>query len=61
MRWLCESGIVIHTAIATAEGEINSYRVRAEGYAVPLLCFADEIAKKARPFFGAFERKKPFL
>ncbi|MBQ1617884.1 MAG: helix-turn-helix transcriptional regulator [Ruminococcus sp.] len=61
MKRLCESGIVIHTAIATAEGEINSYRVRAEGYAVPLLCFADEIAKKARPFFGAFERKKPFL
>ena len=61
MERLCNNNLVIHTAIATADGEINSYRVKAEGYAIPLLCFADEIAKKARPFFGAFERKKPFL
>ena len=61
MSRLCENNLVVHTAIATADGEINSFRVRAEGYAIPLLCFADEIAKKARPFFGSFERKKPFL
>ena len=62
MKRLCENSLVVHTAIATADGEINSYRVRAEGFAVPLLCFADEIARKnVRPFFGTFDRKKPFL
>ena len=61
MEILCKNNITTHTVIATAEGEINAYAFRKESFAVPLLCFADEIAKKARPFFGSFERKKPFL
>ena len=59
---LCDNHLVIRTVIATADGEMSSYSVRPEGFAVPLLCFADEIAKNnPRPFFGAFDRKKPFL
>lgn len=62
MARLCDNNLVTRTAIATADGEMSSYTVRAEGFAVPLLCFADEIAKKnPRPFFGTFDRKKPFL
>ena len=62
MRRLCDNHLVIRTMIATADGEMSSYSVRPEGFAVPLLCFADEIAKNnPRPFFGTFERKKPFL
>ena len=62
MRRLCDNHLVIRTMIATADGEMSSYSVRPEGFAVPLLCFADEIAKNnPRPFFGTFDRKKPFL
>ena len=33
-----------------------------EGFAVPLICFADEIAKDdVHPFFGVHNRKKPFF
>jgi hypothetical protein len=62
MKRLCDNHLVIRTMIATADGEMSSYLVRPEGFAVPLLCFADEIAKNnPRPFFGTFDRKKPFL
>ena len=62
MEILCKNNITTHTVIATAEGEINAYAFRKESFAVPLLCFADEIAQdNLRPFFGGFERKKPLL
>ena len=61
MKRLCESNLVTRTVIATADGELNSYSVRHEGFAVPLLLFADEIAKDAHPFFGVHSREKPFF
>ena len=61
MKRLCESNLVTRTVIATADGELNSSSVRHEGFAVPLLLFADEIAKDAHPFFGVHSREKPFF
>jgi len=62
MERICDLHLAERTVIATADGEMNSYTVRPEGFAVPLLCFADEIAKEdARPFFGTHDREKPFL
>ena len=62
MERICERNLATRTVIATAHGEMNSYTIRPEGFAVPLLCFADEIAKDdVHPFFGVHERKKPFF
>ena len=62
MDALCSHNLATHTVVATAEGNMNAYNFRRESFAVPLLCFADEIAKKeVRPFLGSFERKKPLL
>ncbi len=62
MDILLNNHLVTHTQVATAEGEINAYAFRKEGFVVPLLCFADEIAKKDfRPFMGEFNRKKPLI
>ena len=62
MERICDMHLAERTVIATADGEMNSYTVRPEGFAVPLLCFADEIAKDdLSPFFGAHDRKKPFF
>ena len=62
MGRICDMHIAERTVIATADGEMNSYTVRPEGFVVPLLCFADEIAKKdLYPFFGTHDREKPFL
>ena len=61
MERICDLHLAERTVIATADGEMNSYTVRPEGFAVPLLCFADEIAKDIHPFFGTHDRKKPFF
>ena len=62
MKKICERHLATCAEIATADGKMNSYTVRPEAFAVPLLCFADEIAKKdVQPFFGAHDRKKPFF
>lgn len=62
MERLCDNNLVTRTVIATADGDINSYMLRREHFAIPLLCFADEIAKENfRPFMGKFDREKPFL
>lgn len=62
MNMLCDNKLTVHIAVATAEGKMNSYVFRPESFAVPLLCFADEILKKdPRPFMGAFERDKPLI
>ena len=62
MERICDMHLATRTAIATAAGEMNSYTVRPEVFAVPLLCFADEIAKKdVHPFFGRYDREKPFF
>ncbi len=62
MQKLCEVNLVTCNVVATAEGNINSYNIRRESFAIPLLCFADEMAKKDwHPFLGEFNREKPFL
>ena len=62
MELLCRNNLATCGVIATTEGEINSYTFRRESFAVPLLCFADEIAKKnLRPFLGEYKRTKPFF
>ena len=59
---LCENNLVTRSVVATADGNINAYVFRKESFAVPIICFADEIAKKqARPFMGDFSRTKPLL
>lgn len=61
MERICDMHLAERTVIATAGGEMNSYTVRPEGFAVPLICFADELAKNIRPFFGTNDRKKPLF
>jgi hypothetical protein len=48
--------------IGSVDGEIESYEICREGCLVPLLCFADEIAKKNPfPIFSVMDRKKPLF
>lgn len=62
MAILCENSLTTHRTVATAEGEIHSYTFRQESFAIPPLCFADEIARKnVHPFFGVYKRSKPLL
>lgn len=62
MAILCDNNLTTHCVVATANGEINSYTFRKESFAIPLLCFADEIAKQnEQPFFGVYKRNKPLL
>ncbi len=62
MKVLCSNNIAIHKIVATVDGEMNTYLVRPESYAVPLLCYADEIAGNySQPFFGSFDRRKPLI
>lgn len=62
MERLCACNLATRSVIATADGDINAYVLRREHFAIPLLCFADEIAKKdLRSFMGEFKREKPFF
>ncbi len=62
MKKICARHLATCAEIATADGKMNAYTVRPEAFAVPLICFADEIAKDdVQPFFGTHERKKPFF
>ena len=62
MDTLCSFNLTTRTVVATANGDLNSYTFRKESFFIPLLCFADEIAKKnIHLFFGRFDRTKPFL
>ena len=62
MEVLCEKNLATRSVVVTAEGELNSYILRRECAAIPLLCFADEITKEnIRPFLGNYDRTKPFL
>jgi hypothetical protein len=48
--------------IGSVDGEIESYEICREGCLVPLLCLADEIAKKNPfPIFSVMDRKKSLL
>ena len=62
MNSICEIGLAVHMKIASVDSEIDSYTIRKEGCAIPLFCFADEIAKGSPyPVFNMFDRNKPFL
>ena len=62
MDVLCENNLATRSVVATADGDINSYFIRRESYAVPLLCIADELSRKGKgPVIGKYDRKKPLL
>ena len=62
MEILCKNNLATRNVVATADGEIYSYMFHQESSVIPLLCFADEIAKKDyRDFIWSFDRTKPFL
>lgn len=62
MEILCKNNLATRSVIATADGEIYAYMFNQESSVIPLLCFADEIAKKDfRDFIWSFERTKPLL
>ncbi len=62
MDILCDYKLTEHIKIASVEGEIDAYTIRRESCAVPLLSFADEIAKGSPfPVFNMFDREKPLI
>ncbi|HCA05319.1 MAG TPA: hypothetical protein DEO32_05415 [Ruminococcaceae bacterium] len=62
MKTLCDKQIVHPMKIASVDGEINSYIIRFETNVLPLLCYADGIAKGSpHPVFGICDRKKPIF
>ncbi|MBQ3330730.1 MAG: helix-turn-helix transcriptional regulator [Ruminococcus sp.] len=62
MKTLCDKKIVHPMKIASVDGEINSYIIRSEANVLPLLCYADEIAKGCQyPIFGMCDRDKPIF
>ena len=62
MKTICDNKMADHMKIATVGGEIDSYAVRRECNVIPLLCFADEIAKGSPfPVFGMYDRERPLL
>ena len=62
MKIICENNLAARIRIAGVEGEINAYAIRRESRAVPLLLFADEIAKGSPyPIFNMFDREKPLI
>jgi len=62
MKTLCDKHIVHPMKIASVDGEINSYIIRFETNLLPLLCFADGIAKGSpHMFFGIDDRKTPIF
>lgn len=62
MESLYRGGLAKRTAIAAAEGEIYSYMFNQEDAVIPLLCFADQIARNEDPSFGwSFNRTVPII
>ena len=62
MEILCKNNLATRSVVATADGDIYSYMFHQESSVIPLLCFADEIAKKDyHDFVGSFDRTKPLL
>ena len=62
MAILCSNNLAVAKVVATVDGEMDVYIIRPESYAIPLLCFADEIAGNySHPFWGNYDRKKPLL
>lgn len=62
MKVLCDNRLATRSIVATADGERFTYMFHQESSVIPLLCIADEIAKKDfHDVIGAFERTKPLL
>lgn len=62
MKTLCDKMIVHPMKIASVDGEIKSYIIRFEANVMPMLCYADEIAKGCRfPTFSMCDREKPLF
>lgn len=62
MELLCKYGLANCQAVATANGEINSYMFNQESSVIPLLCYADEIGREnCHDFVRDFSRTKPLL
>ena len=45
MEILCSRGFATRTSVAVAGGEIYAYMFKQENAVVPMLCFADELAR----------------
>ena len=61
MELLCVCGMAERSVVETVDGDMTVYNLRKESFFIPMMCFADEIAKKnVRPFWGTFNRTKPF-
>lgn len=62
MDKLCKNNLATKNVVATADGEINTYMFKQESSVMPLLCYADEIAKtEYRDFLWDLNRSKPLL
>ena len=62
MKLICDNKLAYPMTIGSVDGEIESYEICREGCLVPLLCLADEIAKKNPfPIFSVMDRKKSLL
>lgn len=62
MEVLCNNNLATKSVIGTAEGEIYSYMFNQESSVIPLLCYADEIAKTGfYDFVWSLSRTKPLL
>lgn len=62
MEKLCQNHLATCEAIVTADGEIHTYMFHQESSVIPLLCFADEIAKPDFVDLSAvFTRTKPLM
>lgn len=61
LRIICENRPANYMTIASADVEIESYEICREGCAVPLICFADEIAKNSFQIFSILDRKMPLF
>lgn len=62
MDILRKSNLVRITTIATADGDICSYTFNLESAVIPLLCFADELARGSNDeFLWSFSRSIPLF
>ena len=62
MKLICDNKLAYPMTIGSVNGEIESYELCREGCLVPLLCFAEEIAKKNPfPVFSVMDRNKPLF
>ncbi len=62
MDTLCRHRLAERETVATENGTINVYTFRHESSIIPLLCFADEIARDGlKDFLCDFSRTKPLF